>query len=797
MKVQPRPVLPQFAVPSPRAAVKPGRATLAEILLPALVVLVAAILRFYALDRLPPGLFYDESANGADALRVLGGFHPVFFTGDQGREPLQIYLQAATFAVIGTSPLAVRLPSAILGVLGVAAVYPTFRAFGGRAVGLLGAFLLAASFWQLSLSRVDFRAIDLPVFTTLAVFWLWKGLSSGHWRSFALAGIFLGVALYTYIPVRLAPVLIAFWIVVCAAIRPWRGTSARRVLAAGTLVLVIAAVVAAPLGSYFALHPNDFYERVQNAAGSHLGPAAAPAAVVRALEALVWIGDPNAQHGIPGRPLIDLPLTALGVVGILRGLRRGDPATFFCLVWCGAMVVPAALGDEPAHALRLVGVLPFALYFPARALADLRLIRRPTLRRAGAGVGLTVLLAGLVLTARDYFVVWAARPDIAHLFEADLLHPLDLLNRVPPGQIAFATARVYEGQAVPLAFVRTDRDQVRGIETQHVFVVPATRGPVYYVYGSEFTPPDGVPFRDRLTLLATSHDRSGRVDGALYRMDQPLVQPTPERAAPARIGSTVEVKGADIVPLVHPDQTIRVALYWVARGPLPPGQWQFFAHLVARAGPGLLAQDYNQGYASDEWTDGDQVISWFTLRIPHDAPAGVADVDFGLVDTVTGRRLDVTMPDGRPAGTSVIVGPVRIERGDRVNRPTMPLDARFGPSMQLTGYDLTRQSDGSVSLNLHWQANGPADQDYTVFVHALDASGKVIAGADGQPGGGELPTSTWATGEQYLDAHTLRIPPGAQPARYEVGVYLLDTGRRLPATGADGRPLGDAVTIPG
>jgi hypothetical protein len=127
----------------------------------------------------------------------------------------------------------------------------------------------------------------------------------------------------------------------------------------------------------------------------------------------------------------------------------------------------------------------------------------------------------------------------------------------------------------------------------------------------------------------------------------------------------------------------------------------------------------------------------------------------------------------------------------------MPLDARFGPSMQLTGYDLTRQSDGSVSLNLHWQANGPADQDYTVFVHALDASGKVIAGADGQPGGGELPTSTWATGEQYLDAHTLRIPPGAQPARYEVGVYLLDTGRRLPATGADGRPLGDAVTIPG
>ena len=55
------------------------------------VVVLAAGLRLWRLDILPPGLFYDEAYNGFDARQVLDGVHrPLFFAANNGREPLFI-----------------------------------------------------------------------------------------------------------------------------------------------------------------------------------------------------------------------------------------------------------------------------------------------------------------------------------------------------------------------------------------------------------------------------------------------------------------------------------------------------------------------------------------------------------------------------------------------------------------------------------------------------------------------------------------------------------------------------------
>ncbi|HLH72294.1 MAG TPA: hypothetical protein VKX96_03345, partial [Chloroflexota bacterium] len=109
---------------------------LTKVWLPVGIVAVAMVLRLWAIDRLPPGLYTDEAADGIDALRVLDGVHPIFFTGNQGREPLSIYLQAVAIWLVGPIPLALRLPAVALGILTVAATYATFRGLFGRRVGL-------------------------------------------------------------------------------------------------------------------------------------------------------------------------------------------------------------------------------------------------------------------------------------------------------------------------------------------------------------------------------------------------------------------------------------------------------------------------------------------------------------------------------------------------------------------------------------------------------------------------------------------------------------------------------------
>ena len=85
--------------------------------------MVAAFFRLWLLDRIPPGLFGDEATDGLDALDVLAGRGAVFFPANYGREGLHMWLVAGMFRLLGVTPLALRLPSAIAGILTAVATY--------------------------------------------------------------------------------------------------------------------------------------------------------------------------------------------------------------------------------------------------------------------------------------------------------------------------------------------------------------------------------------------------------------------------------------------------------------------------------------------------------------------------------------------------------------------------------------------------------------------------------------------------------------------------------------------------
>jgi hypothetical protein len=84
---------------------------LAVILLILALVLMSFMLRIYRLAEAPPGLFFDEGANGMDALRILQGEHAVFFSENNGREGLIMYLAAGAILVWGKTIWAVRFPA--------------------------------------------------------------------------------------------------------------------------------------------------------------------------------------------------------------------------------------------------------------------------------------------------------------------------------------------------------------------------------------------------------------------------------------------------------------------------------------------------------------------------------------------------------------------------------------------------------------------------------------------------------------------------------------------------------------
>jgi hypothetical protein len=105
---------------------------------------------------------------------------------------------------------------------------------------------------------------------------------------------------------------------------------------------------------------------------------------------------------------------------------------------------------------------------------------------------------------------------------------------------------------------------------------------------------------------------------------------------------------------------------------------------------------------------------------------------------------------------------------------------------------------GAVAVTLVWQADRLPPESYKVFVHLVDASGRVVAQHDGLPDSGARPTETWAVGEQITDRHGLFLLADASlPLSLRVGLYSAQTGERLLLTdGSDAVHLGSVAGSP-
>jgi hypothetical protein len=131
------------------------------------------------------------------------------------------------------------------------------------------------------------------------------------------------------------------------------------------------------------------------------------------------------------------------------------------------------------------------------------------------------------------------------------------------------------------------------------------------------------------------------------------------------------------------------------------------------------------------------------------------------------------------------------------------LDVEFGGAVRLLGYDLevdAVEPGDWVPVTLYWEALAPTQRDYAVFVHLLGEGELLVAQRDTFPGLGRLSTTWLSPGFRWADRTLLRVPATAYApdvTQFQVGLFHLPTGERLPATGSGGAPLGDAVRFGG
>ena len=150
-----------------------------------LILFIGSILRLWQLGSVPISLNWDEVALGYDAYSIsltgkdeYGKYLPtVLRSFDDYKPALYAYLIIPTYKIFGLNAFAVRLPSAIFGILTILAVFLLIRRLFKRDdIALLTSFILAISPWHIQFSRIAFESnigLALNVFAaTLFVYGL-------------------------------------------------------------------------------------------------------------------------------------------------------------------------------------------------------------------------------------------------------------------------------------------------------------------------------------------------------------------------------------------------------------------------------------------------------------------------------------------------------------------------------------------------------------------------------------------------------------------------------------------------
>ena len=393
----------------------------------ALVLALSALaigLRLYRLEEIPFAIFRDEARHGLLALRLLDepSYRPLFL-GQPINQPLPYFLvMAAAVKAFGSSLFALRVVSAVAGALAIPLLYALVREIFGRRPAFVAALLLAASSWQISISRFAVNYVEPSLFSLPAYWLLWRALPQARIPGLCLAALLVGLGQYSAHTAKALLVVTAGLVLEEVARRILaRDFAGLRRLGLGLLLAaVVGLATVAPIVAFVRENPADYLARAQQV--SVLGRASVEGESVgrlllqnvrRYAGAFHVSGDRNGRHHLPRAPLVD-PVAGLGLLaGLGLVLARPRERAFrFLLLWLGAGLLPGLLTVDAPSALRTIEAAPAVYAVAALGLVALFEGRVNPTAPGWKAVPVLVLSGAVIWNGWVYFVCMYRSPAV-------------------------------------------------------------------------------------------------------------------------------------------------------------------------------------------------------------------------------------------------------------------------------------------------------------------------------------------------------------------------------------------------
>jgi hypothetical protein len=297
----------------------------------------------------------------------------------------------------------------------------------------------------------------------------------------------------------------------------------------------------------------------------------------------------------------------------------------------------------------------------------------------------------------------------------------------------------------------------------------------------------------------------GSEDAPFYRL---LARPLPAPSAAARpylsYGDKILYAGYTLDPAtpVAPGATVRIVLELHVFTGVIDRNYSLALRLVGEDG-----REYwqDQGWPQNRPTSAQiNAVLWYdtrTLTLASQTPPGLYRLELAVVDPMSGNPLPAhRLPGGQTAGDLVPIGYVEVEGAPAAQVSPWAEPARLGDTLAVVGATIEPAGEvtpgETLTVTLRWQARAAPTDDYTGFVHLLDAAGTLAAQWDQPPRRGFLPTHLWRTGFTLDDDYPIPLPATLAPGVYRLvgGMYAPESGARLPAS-RTGQSGGDTFAI--
>lgn len=632
-----------------------------------MVVIVGGVgLRFARLGQFPVGVYQDEAYNGLDAVQWLRegaqsprlGNLPLYFTANNGREPLHIYAVTASVAIFGNTAFALRFPSALISVIGIFAMFAFGWAWRGRWFGLLCAAVWASTFWSVALAHISFRAGWFPVILTLTgavSLWAVRTNKQGLW---VLCGAFFGLSFYTYSAAQMTPFFFVLGVAISwgllAGERPFNKYPFRKPMIGWVCA---ASVVLLPMLWLALTHPETLFSRAGQVSvfseSIHKGDL--PGTLLKNLFAVLGLfniaGDRIARHNLPYRPVFDLLSGIFFIIGVMRLVRmvqdRKQPRTERILAgWLGCALLaylPATLFAEDApHFLRGVGVLPATVILCALGIQFVYQLLAWRVSPAYAlllPIGVIGIMAGS--TTYDYFVRYPKHPDTDIFFQRVPTELAQQALQASKQQPVMLDRRFWDSFAT-VRYLLANQPNIQVYTGTPNFPAMQAHSADWRIFAWQYE-----------DLLSLYHQVPvGWVLSAqpstLYRGDFPetpyplylqITAYPPQGHAPAF--AIWQDTFALSAPVVTRTQTgLQISLQWQCLQPPPAEPLSYFLHLLDAQGNLLAQQDgvpLNSTYPFQYWREGEKINQIHTFS----GLSNAVTMRIGLYNSTSLERVSV------------------------------------------------------------------------------------------------------------------------------------------------------------